>query len=123
MASLDRRVKAVSAHVPFLCDFRQAARTEGSLVKQILDKAGKNDDAALGTLDYFDPLRLVGELRVPTVVSAGGMDKVCPAGTIRAVYDRIPGVKMLFHDPELVHTTSLGFYEVMWVWLDRYLKR
>lgn len=123
VASLDKRVKVVAAHVPFLCDFRQAARTEGSLVKQILDKAGRNDEAALGTLDYFDPLRLVGEMRVPAVLSSGGRDAVCPAGTIRAVFDRIPGVRTLFHDPELVHTTSLGFYELGWVWLDRYLKR
>jgi cephalosporin-C deacetylase len=31
VASLDRRIKAVVAHVPFLCDVRRAARTEGSL--------------------------------------------------------------------------------------------
>jgi cephalosporin-C deacetylase len=123
VASLDRRVKVVVAHVPFLCDFRQAAKTDGSLVKQILDKAGKNDEQALATLDYFDPLRLVGELRVPAAVSSGGMDAVCPSTTIRAMFDRIPGVKTLFHDPELVHTTSADFYQLSWVWLDRYLKR
>ncbi|MFN7933525.1 MAG: acetylxylan esterase [Bryobacteraceae bacterium] len=123
VASLDTRVKVVAAHVPFLCDFRQAAKTQGSLVKQILDKAGKNDSQALATLDYFDPLALVGELRVPAVLSSGGRDAVCPAPTIRAVFDRIPGVKTLFHDPELVHTTSLEFYDVMWLWLNRYLKR
>ncbi|MCC6490750.1 MAG: acetylxylan esterase, partial [Candidatus Hydrogenedentes bacterium] len=100
----------------------QAARTAGSLVKQILDKAGKNDEASLHTLDYFDPLRLVGELKAPALVSSGGKDAVCPAATIRAVFDRIPGVKSLFHDPELVHTTSPGFYELSWVWLERYLK-
>ncbi|MBL8178866.1 MAG: acetylxylan esterase, partial [Bryobacterales bacterium] len=43
VAALDERVKVVAAHVPFLCDFRGAARRPGSLVKQILDKAGKND--------------------------------------------------------------------------------
>src|SRR5262249_10110737 len=38
VASLDSRLKAVAAHVPFLCDMRQAARTEGALVKTLLDK-------------------------------------------------------------------------------------
>jgi len=122
VASLDKRVKVVAAHVPFLCDFRLAARTAGSLVKQILDKAGKNDEASLRTLDYFDPLQLVSELKAPAIISAGGKDTVCPAATIRAVFERMPGVKSLFHDPELVHTTSPGFYELSWVWLNRYLK-
>src|SRR5690349_3100122 len=35
VASLDPRVRAVVAHVPFLCDMRQAARTEGSLIKKL----------------------------------------------------------------------------------------
>ena len=47
---------------------------------------------------------------------------MCPDGTIRAVYDRIPTVKSLFHDPELTHTTSAAFYKLMWLWLDSYLK-
>jgi cephalosporin-C deacetylase len=121
VASLDPRLKVVVAHVPFLCDMRLAARTEGSLVKQILDKQGLNDEAHLRTLDYFDPLQLVAALRVPTLVSSGGRDTVCPASTIRNVFDRIPGVKSLFHDPELPHTSSAPFYSMTWNWLDRYL--
>ncbi|MBL8177761.1 MAG: acetylxylan esterase, partial [Bryobacterales bacterium] len=117
------RVKVVAAHVRFVCDFGLSARSPGSLVKQILDKAGKNDEASLRTLDYFDPLQLAGLLRAPAVVSSGGKDMVCPAAGISAVVARMPGVKMLFHDPELTHTTSPAFYEVMWGWLERYLKR
>jgi len=43
VAVLDGRVKAVVAHVPFLCDFRLAARTPNSLVEKLLDQAGRND--------------------------------------------------------------------------------
>lgn len=122
VASLDPRLKAVVAHVPFLCDMRQAARTEGSLIKKLLDDARVNDDAHLATLDYFDPLQLVPALRIPALVSSGGRDRTCPAPTIRAVFDRIPSVKSLFHDPELPHTTSAPFYSMTWLWLDRYLR-
>lgn len=123
VASLDPRIKAVSAHVPFLCDMRLAARTQGSLVKAVLDKAGKNNEETLRTLDYFDPLQLVSRLRVPALISSGGKDATCPATTIRNVFDRVGSVKSLFHDPELIHTTSAPFYEMMWNWLDRYVKQ
>lgn len=122
VASLDPRLKAVTAHVPFLCDMRLAARTESSLIKQLLDKGKVNEEAHLRTLDFFDPLHLVSALQAPTLVSSGGKDLTCPAATIRNVFDRIPAIKSLFHDPNLPHTTSAPFYQMMWLWLDRYLK-
>lgn len=86
---------AVAAHVPFLCDMRQAARTEGVLVKKLLNDAHLNDEAHLRTLDHFDPLRLAANLQAPALVSSGGRDTVCPPATIRSVFDRIPGVKVI----------------------------
>jgi cephalosporin-C deacetylase len=121
VASLDTRFKAVVAHLPFLCDMRRAAGTDGSLVKKLLDDAGINDEAHLLTLGYFDPLELVAALHAPALVSSGGRDTTCPADTIRSVFDRIPGVKSLFHDPELIHTSSRVFYTLSWQWLDRWL--
>jgi len=121
IAALDPRLKAVVAHVPFLCDMRQAARTQGSLVKKLLDQAEMNDESHLRTLDYFDPLQLASSIHAPALVSSGGRDTTCPAATIRAVFDRIPSVKSLYHDPELIHTTSAAFYSMSWQWLDRYL--
>jgi cephalosporin-C deacetylase len=122
VAALDPRIKAVTAHVPFLCDMRQAARTNGSLVKQILDREHMNDEPHLRALSYFDPLELVSALRSPALISSGGRDTTCPPATIRAVFDRIASVKSLFHDPDLPHTTSAQFYDMMWQWLDRFLR-
>ncbi len=123
VASLDPRIKAVVAHVPFLCDVRRAARTEGSLIKKLHDDARMNDDPHLRVLEYFDPLQLVAALNAPALVSSGGKDTVCPAETIRAVFDRIPAVKSLFHDPELPHTSSESFYTMTWNWLDAHIGR
>ena len=123
VAALDARVKAVVAHVPFLCDFRLAARTPSSLVKTLLDRAGRNDEAALRTLDYFDPLQLAPRLRVPVLMSAGGRDETCPAATIQSVYDRLPGVKTLKVYPDLPHTTCLDFYNLSWPWLDLHFRQ
>ena len=78
IAALDPRLKAVVAHVPFLCDMRQAARTQGSLVKKLLDQAEMNDESHLRTLDYFDPLQLASSIHAPALVSSGGRDTTLP---------------------------------------------
>jgi cephalosporin-C deacetylase len=123
VASLDARIKVVVAHVPFLCDVRRAANIEGSLIKKLLDTARMNNERHLRALEYFDPLQLVPALKVPVLISSGGKDTVCPASTIRAVFDRVPGVKSLFHDPDLPHTSSERFYAMTWSWLGTYLGR
>jgi cephalosporin-C deacetylase len=122
LGALDARVRTVVAHVPFLCDFRHAAQIPGCLVKQLLDQSGHNDEAAWRTLDYFDPLQLAPNLKVPVLMSAAGRDPTCPAATIHAVYDRLSGTKSLIDYPELPHTTCLAFYNLTWPWLDLYLR-
>ena len=122
VAALDSRIKAVVAHVPFLCDFRLAARTPKSLVKKLLDQAGRNDEAALRTLDYFDPRQLAPLLRAPALISAGGRDEVCPASTIQSVYERLPGAKTLKFYPDLPHTSCLDFYNLTWTWLEQHFR-
>jgi cephalosporin-C deacetylase len=123
VAALDERVKAVVAHVPFLCDFRLAARTPDSLVKRLLDRAGRNDAAALSTLDYFDPHELAPRLRVPVLMSAGGKDTTCPAATIRSAFERISSdAKTLKFYPDLTHTSCVDFYNVTWPWLDLHFR-
>lgn len=119
VAALDPRVKAVVAHVPFLCNFRMAAAMP-SLVKALLDRSHNNNERSLQTLDYFDPLQLAPGIRVPVLMSAGGMDRTCPQGTIQSVYDRISSPKELKIYPELKHEPSPDFYQFWWGWLKRY---
>lgn len=112
--ALDPRVKAVVSHVPALCNFRQHPSA------RLCPELG-NDPVFLDTFDHFDPVTLAPWLKAPTLVSAGGKDQVCPADTIRAVWDRLPGIKELYHDPELAHETSVEFYNMGWEWMARYL--
>jgi cephalosporin-C deacetylase len=124
VAALDSRVKVVVAHVPFLCNFRLAARTANSRVKNQLDYAKRNDETALRTLDYFDPFQLAPRLRVPVLMSAGGKDDVCPEPTIRSVYERLPGKKnTLKIYPNLIHTSCVDFYNFTWTWLDKHFRK
>lgn len=122
VASLDPRVKALVAHVPFLCNMRMA-NTMPSLVKTVLDKRHKYDNATyLATLDYFDPYNLVQNIKCPVLMSAGGKDTICPEPTIQSVYDVLKTKKRLKIYPDLTHTTCLGFYNAWWPWIQKNLK-
>lgn len=124
VGALDSRVKAVVAHVPFLCNFRLAARTTNSRVKNQLDYAKRNDEIALRTLDYFDPFQLAPQLKMPVLMSAGGKDEVCPLATIQSVYDRLPGAKKTLKTyPNLIHTSCVDFYNLTWPWLDEHFRK
>lgn len=111
-AALDPRVRAVVAHVPFFCDMAHNAAFAGSEL---------STPEALRTFAWFDPAELAPNLHAPTLLSAGGQDTTCPPETIRAVFDRLPGKKALYHDPELTHTSSGDFYRMAWEWMGRYL--
>jgi len=122
VASLDSRVKALVAHVPFLCNMRMAA-TMPSLVKTVLDKHHKYDNATyLSTLDYFDPYNLVQNIKCPVLMSAGGKDVLCPEPTILSVYNRLKTKKKIKLYPNLPHTTCLDFYNAWWPWVQKNLK-
>jgi len=121
VAALDPRVRAVAAHVPCLCDMREAAAIPGSLVSTRLNQANANRASAWNTLDYFDPLRLAAGIHAATLISAGGKDQVCPASTIRSVFDAVNAIKTLAWYPDLPHTSSQAFYALSWTWMEMYL--
>ena len=123
VGALDPRVKAVAAHVPFLCDMRRAALIPGALMKTLLERHGTLNARTLRTLDYFDPANLAEGLRAPVLLSSGGQDAVCPPETIRTVFDRLPGIKSIVVYPALPHTSSGDFYRMGWEWMDRHLGR
>ncbi|TAN17686.1 MAG: hypothetical protein EPN37_06340 [Chitinophagaceae bacterium] len=121
VAALDPRIKTVVAHVPFLCNFQMAAHLP-SLVKRLLDRAGKNNQHALNTLAYFDPYQLAPLLQVPVLMSCGGKDRTCPWQTIQSVYNRISSTKEIKFYPNLTHTSCEDFYLQTWHWLNHYLQ-
>jgi len=100
---------------------REAAAIPGSLVNTRLNNANANRASAWNTLDYFDPLRLAPGIHAATLISAGGKDQVCPASTIRSVFDVVNAIKTLAWYPDLAHTSSQAFYALSWTWMEMYL--
>lgn len=118
VGGIDNRVKAVVAHVPFLCNMPMSAGMP-SLIKSRLDKFNVNNADALNVLAYFDCLQLAPIRKIPVLISAGGKDTTCPLPTIQSVYERLRGKKSLKIYPELTHTSCLDFYNQTWKWLER----
>jgi len=111
-SALEPRIRAVVAHVPFFCDMANNAAFRDSDLNTPENQA---------TFAYFDPVSHAPHLRAAVLLSSGGKDATCPPETIRAVFDRLPGIKGLMHYPELTHTSSPGFYGMSWEWMERYL--
>jgi cephalosporin-C deacetylase len=122
LAALDPRVKAVTAHLPFMCNFRLTATIENSLVRKLLQQYGDMNESSFNTLDYFDPYILADQIKAPALVSTGGKDQTCPAAGIRSAFDRLGGIKALAYYPDLSHTSCGDFYKMSWEWMDRHLK-
>jgi cephalosporin-C deacetylase len=92
-AALRSEIQAVAADVPFLTGIRDALRLGGSYpyeeVKDYLRQYPNRQENVLGTLDYIDTLNFADRITVPTLVSAGLSDDVCPPETAYALMDRI----------------------------------
>jgi cephalosporin-C deacetylase len=112
-AAIDPRIKACVSSLPALCDFMHTSAQEHSQEAR--------DAGFLRVWQYFEPVNLARRIHAPTLLSSGGRDYTCPPPTIRAVYDRLPGVKALVHYPELGHGQSVAFNAMAWEWLRRYL--
>jgi cephalosporin-C deacetylase len=110
--SLDPRIKAVCAHVPYFCDM-----PNNDQFKKRNHEVFRRPEV----FGYFDPAVLAARCRVPALLSSGGADEVCPANTIHSVYARLPGIKSIIHYPALPHTSSADFYDLGWHWMSRYL--
>lgn len=110
--NLEGRVKAVSAAIPFLADFRRAYQQQSagpleelSWYFQLHDPQHKREEKVFNTLDYFDGVHFAPWMgkEIASLVSAGLKDTVCPPATIYALYKAIEGKKNLIVYPEYGH--------------------
>lgn len=118
--ALEPRIRCAVTHVPFLCALRHCATIPDSLVALLLEATEANDEATQRTLDYFDPLHLGPWIKAPTLLSAGGCDRTCPASSIELVYGQLGGKRSIAYYPELTHTSSPEFYRLAWQWMELY---
>jgi cephalosporin-C deacetylase len=92
-AAMRPEISAVAADVPFLTGIRDCLQLGNSYpyeeVKDYLRQHPEQEANVLNTLDYIDTLNFADSIRVPTMLSAGLSDDVCPPETAYALYNRL----------------------------------
>lgn len=91
-AGLDRRVRVVSAGVPFLTNFPLSLGMTGAPYREIVRYIRDNPErreSALRTVSYVDALNFVERIQAPTLISVGLFDRTCPAPSIYGAFLRL----------------------------------
>ena len=107
-AGLLPEVAICMTDVPFLSHFRRAVDitpTNPYLeIARYLQVHRDKVDTAFRTLSYFDGLNFAARMSARALYSVGIMDTVCPASTVFASYNHVPGEKEIreyyFNDHE-----------------------
>ncbi|MDI3422223.1 acetylxylan esterase [Streptomyces luteolus] len=97
VAGLVPGLAGVMPDVPFLCDFRRAARISATSpyteIAEYLRLHRDRTDTVFSTLSYVDAALLASRATAPALFSIAMMDDICPPSTCFAAYHRYAGAK------------------------------
>jgi cephalosporin-C deacetylase len=114
-------VRAAAADIPWLTHFAHqlAGPVDGPYneLKALLRERPDLEGAVRATLAYYDTTSFALHLRVPTLISLGQEDRVCPPESVRALFARIPACKALLEVPGLGHVRSVLWRRLALDWL------
>ena len=124
-ASLDQRVTAAVAGVPWLCNFPVAAEITTPPYLELHDWLAEHPserDKAMSTLTYFDQMSLADGISCPVLVGGAIEDEVHPLRTVMPVFEKIRSMKSIIVYPDLEHEYRSDFTHHGKSWMDRYLR-
>ncbi len=105
-AALSPHVKAVSACAPALCD--QTARALPDRApgwpRLVAMSGGQLDPAHANAARYFDVVNFARNVKVPALMGTSFADLTCPAPSVYAAYNVLPGPKRMILDPLAAHS-------------------
>ncbi len=121
-ASLDPRATACVANHPALSDMAgyKAGRAGG--YPHFFRTPGNDTPDRLNTMAYYDVVNFARRLKVPTYITWGYNDDVCPPTTSYAVYNVITSPKEALITPINEHWTSDATERGHLDWIKRHLK-
>jgi len=117
----------VMSDVPFLCDFRRAARITDrdpyAEIARYLKTHRSEADEVFTTLSYFDAVSHARRAHAPGLFSVGLMDLTCPPSTVYAAYNSYAGAKQMRIYPFNDHEGGQAFQEIEQIrWLNELLR-
>ena len=104
-AGLDKRVSAVVAIVPAMCDFTGPVAKRAGGWPQPIGRDVESAEARriIEAVRYCDNLHLAKWSRAETLIFAGLIDTACPPCGIIATYNNLPGRKWILAYPHKPH--------------------
>lgn len=121
-AGLDQRVTACVANHPALADMAgfKAERADG--YPHYSKMVGMDTPEKIHTMAYYDVVNFARQITVPTLMTWGYNDDVCPPTTSYAVYNTLACPKDALITPINEHWTSEGTERGHLVWIKKHLK-
>jgi cephalosporin-C deacetylase-like acetyl esterase len=101
-AGLDKRVSAVVATVPAMCDWGGVIAGRKSGWPQPMESKG-NTPEIRQTLPYFDAAQILKGSKATLVVEVGLIDGTCPSTSIYAAINQAKGKKIIYPVPYRSH--------------------
>jgi cephalosporin-C deacetylase-like acetyl esterase len=112
-AGLDRRVSAVVATVPAMCDWGgDLVGRKGSWPYRLSTKNDK--EKLLSTVPYFDVAHILKGSKATIVVEIGLIDQTCPSSAVYAALNQAVGKKIVYTVPYRAHHMSQPAYKELW---------
>jgi len=107
---LDRRVTALSANVPAMCDHTGYTLGRVSGWPQLGEQGTAAElDAVTQTSTYYDAVNFARSFRGPALVGVGFIDRTCPPTSVYAAYNVLRGTKEIVTSPLMGHAVDPRF--------------
>ena len=112
-AGLDKRVTAVVATVPAMCDWGGTlAGRQGGWPNPF--NSGIDKEKLLESLPYFDVAHLLKDSKATLVTEIGFIDVTCPSISVYAALNQSKGEKIIFGVPYRGHHVDQKAYTEIW---------
>lgn len=121
-AALNPKVKAIMAFYLALCDLTGYLHGRaGGWPHYFRNRGGDSAlEAKVSTAAYYDVANFAKRLNVPSFISFGYNDMVCPPTTTYSTYNVIPSEKLLFVVEETGHYNYPEQWNKGWDWVMRF---
>lgn len=107
---VDRRVTAISANVPAMCDHTGYTQGRVSGWPQLGEQGNAPEkDAITRTSAYYDAVNFARNFRGPALVGVGFIDRTCPPTSVYAAYNVLRGPKEIVTSPMMGHAVDPRF--------------
>ncbi len=112
-AGLDKRVSAVVATVPAMCDWGGTlVGRKGGWPQPFEAKGDKNK--MLSTLPYFDAVHILKGSKATILTEIGLIDVTCPSTSVFAAINQTKGKKIVFVVPYRQHHAPANYMKATW---------